>query len=114
MATTYTIEIQNHSIDEKTYQVFPKSDETAENEVYAEPVAALDNIAAGGFDVFTHAAEDAGPARFYVNDLAHEAGDAVDHDTVATAPIEIDFTDREETKATVIQEPNGAYNVTYS
>lgn len=109
---TYTIEIQNHSVDEKDYQIFLQPGQAADNEVYAEPSAALNAVPTDGFDAYVHEGDDAAP-RFYINDLAHEAGQEVDHSTVATAPVEVDFTGRDETKATVIQGPNGAYEVVY-
>jgi hypothetical protein len=52
--------------------------------------------------------------KFYVADGSYTPGDVINVKSFSTAPIEIDFTGRSETTATVIQNEYGAFSVSYS
>lgn len=52
--------------------------------------------------------------KFYVADGAYTPGQVVDVSDISTSGAVIDFTGRPQTTATVVQEANGAFSVTYS
>lgn len=114
MTTTYTITVQNHSASDQSYVLFQQPPQV-QGEVYTNAWASFENVPVGGFDAITYtdALSTTPGKRFYINDLAHEAGELVDHSCVAAAPVEVDFTDRSETTAVVVQGPNNAFHVHY-
>ncbi|MFT4254507.1 MAG: hypothetical protein QM608_18730 [Caulobacter sp.] len=114
MTTTYTIRVLNHSAAAQSYTIFAQPPAAPGTGVYTQAWASLDNVASGGFDAINYTPENSESApHFYVNDIAFAAGEPIDCSTVASAPIEVDFTDKTETTATVIQQPNRAFLVSY-
>ncbi len=114
MATIYTIRVENHSVAPQSYTIFAQQPAATGPGVYTNAWATLQHVTNGGFDVVNYTPEDGEPApHFYVNDIAYDAGEEIDHSSVASAPIEVDFTGKSETTATVIQQPNRAFLVSY-
>lgn len=71
------------------------------------PVATFSGVPNERFDITP-------VVKFYVADSAYTPGAVIDIAAMSNDYAPIDFTGRAETTATVIQEPNGVYTVTYA